>query len=1080
MRRRSLPRIRALGLRALFSLLLVPAAAAAQSPALSVIPGRETEATTAPGSIFTAPFQIVSASPDPIRVVPEIGLPPGWKSMTGGRTVAVARGANSLWLVSIGVPGAAAAGRHLIPIRLRREGGGETLYEDTLRLEVAEKPRVQIRILSSPGYAVAGDTVSLRYLVQNQGNAPAEFRLSTSTEGGLRSAERDSSITLGPGTSSERKVVLRAAGVEQSQTARVRVRVAGVAHAQVGDSISAEVVVVPTTRRTKDLYHHLPARLRMRASDGAQAPVLGELQGGGQLFDGRGPDVSFYLRSLGGTDPLLQERDHYSLNVRDEGYQLQLGDQIFVQGLLGGGGQAAFGAGGSVTRGSATAGGFVARPRDGSLEPGQQSAFASYRFGNGQEVTSRLSSVSDRRGEAGGTLATVGWTGTPIAGTSLSVEYGAGRSVAGNGAGYALDLRGDHRWLTYDVAHRNGDETLPGPFRGIRSTSASIGVMPATGISFGGSAAAYRQSAAPTPDSYGSTGRSVTLHANLYGLAGAEYRDQESTVSLDDAVYRQWEEALRLHTGIRAGPLSLTGAVELGERSNAVTGEPVGYTDYSAHPSLSLGAATLSGFARHVRGRGAVPVSEAGWSLGAHLSGRLTDGLRVSFAASDNAPLMAGQEREQRIEARVEQSLLGQHLLSLRAQSVRGSSHLGDSRTLALEYSIPLKIRTGKANNPGRVVGRVVDGESGAGLSGVVVRLQDQLMVSDRAGYVVFSKVRAGAHPLDVATPGSGGRVAIGDSVVVVGERVAALPFHLRMVHGAHVRGSVRLLAQAAGLEPGEGLTDGGGLENIILQLESATDTVFLVTDPHGNFDAGRIRPGRWSVSYVGGTLPALYTFEQSRVEFMVAAGEDREIRMVVRPKHRDIQMIASGEVLVMEVPAPRTEQVIDAEPAAGVITAVATRLGRVKPAHAAPETATATVVAAAPTVAAPSWTPRPGAAAVALANLLRAESAGHPADRPSDLVLAAATRRLGLSAAPPYRSLPAETPNDDAALLGIRREGEDDPPDRPPPREGRIPWDPPPRDDRVPWDPPPDVGRSPPRRWMLQQDPPPTRAGPG
>lgn len=1076
MTRRPSGRIGALGLAALFVVALAPARSAAQAPTLSVVPGRETEARVAPGQIFTLPFQVVNGSGEPRRLVPEIRLPEGWRAMAGTRPLALAGGAQALWLVSLGIPGTASAGASSVVLRLRPEGGGDPLYEDTLRLEVEERPRVQLRILSSPGYAVAEDTISLRFLVQNQGNASAEFRVELGSDPGLDAAHPDTVVRLAPGESADRTVTLRAGGVGRSQTSRVRVRAVGVRDTEVRDSASTEVVVVPMTRRTEGLYRHLPARLRVRGADGGQAPVMAELTGGGRLFADHGPEVAFHLRSLGGTDPLMQERDQYSVNVRGESYEARLGDQLFTTGALSGGARAGFGAGGSVTRGRVTGGGFVSSPRGEIAGPGEQSAYASYRMGDRQEVTTRLSRI-EGRGE-GGTLATLAYAASPFPGAEVLLEAGTGRSERGAGSGYSLDVRGDHRWLAYSVAHRSGDEALPGPFRGVRSSSGSLSVSPARGFSLGASAGQYRHEAAPSPFAYSSTGRSMTVHADLFGVVGADYRTNEWSSDASGAAHRHGEEALRLRAGGRVGPLLLNGSTEIGERTDPMTGLPVGYTDYTAMPSLTLGGAVLSAYARHLRGRGGATVPEEGWSVGANLAGPLTQHLRVSFAAASRAPAMPGRERDQRLEARLDQSLPGQHLLSLRAQRLRSDAMLGESSSLALEYSIPLKIRAGKANTPGRVVGRVTDGESGAGLGGVVVRLQDQMMVTDRAGYVVFSSVRAGAHPLNVATAGSRGQVALGDSLVLVEGASAPRPFHLRMVAGAQVRGSVRLLASATSTGPGDGLVDGAGLENIVLLLESPTDTVFLVTDPHGNFDAGRIRPGRWTISHVGGSLPALYAFERSRVEFMVAAGEDREIRLVVRPKHRDIQMIATGEVLVMAAPAPVEQRVMPAQPTPGTITAVAVRGVAVKPAIAAPAPAT---TVAANTSAGPSepWRPRTAAFALELSTAPYVAGSTAPVgDDRSSASPAAAALAIAFAPDAPFRSTPAETPHPHTAPTLSRRDGEDDPPDRPPPRDGRIPWDPPPRDHRVPWDPPPDTGRAPPG-WMIQQDPPPTRAGP-
>jgi hypothetical protein len=104
-------------------------------------------------------------------------------------------------------------------------------------------------------------------------------------------------------------------------------------------------------------------------------------------------------------------------------------------------------------------------------------------------------------------------------------------------------------------------------------------------------------------------------------------------------------------------------------------------------------------------------------------------------------------------------------------------------------------------------------------------------------------------------------------------------------------------MATASGsLDAGtDSLVDAGALENAIVALEGARDTVYQTTDASGHLDFGHVAPGAWTVHVVSADIPEFYTLEADRVSIVVTPGETRDVQFRVVPKRRSIRMMDSG-----------------------------------------------------------------------------------------------------------------------------------------------------------------------------------------
>jgi hypothetical protein len=132
------------------------------------------------------------------------------------------------------------------------------------------------------------------------------------------------------------------------------------------------------------------------------------------------------------------------------------------------------------------------------------------------------------------------------------------------------------------------------------------------------------------------------------------------------------------------------------------------------------------------------------------------------------------------------------------------------------------------------------------------------------------------------------------------------------LMRGGTVSGSVRVFDFGGAPDSSQqGPVEIGGQPNITMELANPTDTLRRLTDGHGEFRFGNIRPGEWTLRAIDGMIPANSYMERDTLQFEVRPGEKREILFRVLPRKRVIKIIQEGTLdLTQPTPVLRTPPV--------------------------------------------------------------------------------------------------------------------------------------------------------------------------
>lgn len=898
MRRATLPGAVAL------ALVACGAAARAQAPTLTLASRGRAGVITDAGSTVSTVFAVANGGPAAVTVTPRIAAPAGWSVVMGRTPFVLARRGSDTWIVSIAVPVRAPAGRFVVPVVALVDGG--VAAHDSLVVAVRERHALALMLVDAPPYVIAGHPYHTNFLLRNRGNGTARVRLSARTARGTVPLLDALSLTLGPDSSRTVGVAVptRTAGRGTADDV-LELRVVEVGDSATRAVASARVTIVPKPGGGGELVT-VPAALSLRAAGPGTGVAPFELSGAGRL-DPAGPtEVSFLARGPTGSSSPFGEHDEYRLAVRAPTFRARLGDDLYGYSSLAASGELGTGAGGEMARGPVVAGAYAERFRFDHLAEGssESGAMLALRPGGlaGQSQLS-LGALERSGGLMPGQLLTSNLQLHSLDAIGVDAEYAVSRGAAG--AGSAARLRLDGRGpVEYDIGHTMASLDFAGTARGSSHDYAMVSAPLAAGFQVSASASAHETSAALTPfDSLG-TPVAARLRTASVGLAHsgglsvayavASRRDIVPTAGMDGS-----QRGIAARGQGALGPVRLWGSTELGTMHDLLEERDRRFADLELGGSMDLGANSVSLYGQWYDGssvtRGPLPMRLVGGSMLLHLTATTSLTLLGSGSMSRAA---AGAYTL--VDARLSQALPMGGTISLRARLAGGGANLlGRGRLVFLEYTLPLRVPVAPLRAPGRVEGRIVNGETGRGVAGALVRLGSQAAVTDDDGRVYFGGVPAGRYRVSLAQNMTLASSAVdGDANVLVDStRRDPATFRLAVARAAIVEGEIRRrrVAKTGVNGQPDSIADAGPLRDAVVALTSGRDTLYRTTDDSGHYRFVELSARRWTLSVVS-EPPENTRFDPPSVALVLVPGQLARVDFRATPRHRQVHMIDSDD----------------------------------------------------------------------------------------------------------------------------------------------------------------------------------------
>lgn len=843
------------------------------------------------GGTITATLQVRNPSLDTLTVVSRISPPADWVVILGESPFTLGPRASDTWMVSLRIPARTAAGRYAVRLRAI-DAWGHFLLADSLLVDVRSHRGVLVTLTERPPYGVSGTPYQGSFLVHNVGNVASTFAIRARSSVGTVQ-QPDTTLTLAANESRIVKVRVTAELPNAEAVDDVLIlRVADTADSTVKATSSARVTIVQQAGGGTGL-HTVNSTLRVRAAEDVAGVSRYELTGGGALRDGSSERLDFVFRSKPAPGSPFGDREEYHAALEGAHFSLEGGDALYQASRLTSASQR--GSGGRITLGDSSLGvGYFAQRFRFQPDAGtEQGAFV--RLGSNRLFMSPhvgVNGVDRRDGPFAGRILAASGSVNPFGDMLVDLEYAASNSDAGRGVARSARMAAGTA-IHLDAGHLDADSSYAGPLHDSRYDYVSMLTAPVAGLQLRGSFTASRTSAR-----FFSLRRTYDLHTGVAELSyngrfAVGYTSYARSMSLLPGVEMQRGVTARAEQGL--GPLRVWGSAESGQVT-LMDSTTQAYGVFSGGMSVQAGASMLSVFGESSRDalvlRGAERVTMVGVDAQLQLTGS------TRFAVTGSSSRMQGPEVGYAYaDARLMQMLPNGATVTARVRIGGQDLHeaLLGQRLAYLEYSTPLQLPIGPSREPGRVHGRVMDQQTGRGISGELVRLGPQAAITDDDGRVNFAGLPAGSYRVALARQLAGGATVFSGNPNVRVDSGAHSPatFNVAVEPAGRISGIIRRLVVARtgmGSEP-DSLADGGPIEGVTVLLIGARDTLYRVTDVNGRYQFTDVPGGTWTIM-VQGELSPQTQWEHERVTTELKVGGALVVDFRLVPRRRKVKII--------------------------------------------------------------------------------------------------------------------------------------------------------------------------------------------
>ena len=838
---------------------------------------------TQPGAAWKTAIVISNKGTLPMRLTPRVQLPTGWRSLLPLEPFEVPPGQTNLFVVNAVVPQTAIAGSYPIYIDLESHRGERR--RDTVTLSVLPRRSIRIAGAAGPRYARLDTTVTVDFIVRNDGNVRMPVNLRARAVDASAEVRDSVSLSLSPGDIRYVAVVVGDSRSARMQLVELFARTPGVG--EYSGTFEVLRVAEATTTRTV-----VPLHVRLRAHESELTPS--EITGG---MIGRRDTFDLLLRRPGSIGTIVGERDEYRARWSGARGRLIAGDMVPNDGgpvrdsyeMLTG-----FDA--ALRLGKLTASGYAGRNRlltTGDGEAGASLAVRAFRTLSVGAGALQRTGADSGDGRAWRAFTSLGENryGLPI----LSAEFSQGQSGSS-----AYGMRAHQRFARgwFDVSSSSVGANYPARERGSSRTSLGFGGRVTRLLSFRGWAGEYQMDTLTLRD-FGFQSKSYSAGLT-FGPITADYRIEERDAIIAGFEYAARDESARATIGHGFGRATLSAGAEVGKSFDAANLD--GVTPFQRFS----GSAYVSGSARWMGGFSVEHYSRRGLSRNQQFSGtvtgsaRLFSGTRVELTGSLFHVLFPRVESYSTVNARIEQALRGGQTVALRARTFATSAStdlpLKEQTTFFLEYGLPLRIPL-PGIGPRQIRARVVDAGSGNGVPGALVRMGEYTAITNREGRVVFAP-SAVLNAISVERPGATAPLVVDASELTAAgnrRRDVTIP----VGEGARVMGRVTRYDRITR----DSVAPAGGIANVLVTLSRGPDTVNVMTESDGAYDVKQLAPGTWKVSVAGGQIPPSYGFERSTASVAVAAGRTASLDFRVLSRASEARLDDGGS---LSLPSPQ------------------------------------------------------------------------------------------------------------------------------------------------------------------------------
>lgn len=909
---------------------------------------------TEPRRIVTTAFLITNKNSQPREFTSEVNLPEGWTLVTRDFSFALDANESEIRLVTFFIPQAALARKHQITYWVKEKEspfkGFSTAYVTVLPVN-----KLEVKLLESPEYVVAGEDYQATFVVINESNIENTVEIKIDSGEDLPFMVESEKLKLAPGESKTITVVVKTDKKTRkilNHCLRLTARV--FKNKEIKDQAASLVEIIPRiTVEVKKQFNRIPSVITLSPkNEDGKSGLQTEISGSGTLdeegkrhirFFLRGPDIQdksslshpdIYHATLWAKDYELHlgEREESFFRYWKENYELHLGAHHYGLSPLTENNRHSWGIKGRVNLDNFSLGAYYAEPR--WIESGekQTAGHLDYLIRNKYKIG--LNYLKESK-PANNEMASLHGQFKPTENTDIELEYALGKKDKEADNAWLLSVHGHREWISYYLRLIHAGPDYPGYYSDMDFVSAHLAAPLGKRLKLNGGVEQEKKNldleptlSAPLSKSY-RLGLDYQFKTGLPGRLGPGFslgwEDYRCADLLPNPKFDYQKETFRFSARQRFKKASLYASAESGKVRDKLNNHISLMERYALstyfRPTRSQ---SYTGYLRHGNNTNSTGEKSHWITTGLDIYFQITDrtSLNLNYQKDDYQESSDGDQDF--FEIRLRHRLANNHKISVHGHyTSSGNSEQKDRSALMVEYSLPFRLPVSRKQSDGQVgivKGHVYDEKTKEAISGVILRINGATAVTGKNGDFVFPCLRSDTYYLDVARIGLN-RITVRptpikvsvesgrETLLEIGITQRAALFGQVMVydfenkHNNNGKANYYIGGNTNGsLNHDETrLAKTSGLANILVELTNGPEIKRRLTNGEGRFEFEELRPGKWTLKIYDHNLPQYHYLEKDTFEFELKPGGEEEVLVKVLPRKRRIHIIEEGGTLLEE-----------------------------------------------------------------------------------------------------------------------------------------------------------------------------------
>ncbi|MBN2373437.1 hypothetical protein JXL19_06610 [bacterium] len=898
--------------------LLIAGFSEASEKKIEILASEEEMLVTTPRKVITTAFQVFNNTDDKREFISEIRFPDGWRLITKDFPFELSPGEREIRLLSLFIPQYALAGKYEIVYSVKDKNLPSLCNSHTLFVMIMPVIKLNVTPLEAPDYIIAGEDCHISFSVTNQSNAQANIGIKINGSEDMQFIVDPKEFSLEPNESKKVKAIMKTdKNIQKIIKQTIRFTAEVIENKGIQAQANVYVDIIPEITQVEDRYHKISGKITFRyggkKDDEDKSGFQGEVSGDGTLDEDGKRHIKF---SFKGCDPdyesIYGKQDEYFLSHWTNDYELHLGDRVYSLS--------------SLTENYLYGRGIEGKHAFGNLnlkayhmetsylypEKRQTGGSINYTIRDNHKIAlNLLNKKGDNMNNEDDEDNIVSLSGNlkPVNNTDLEIEY----ANSGNSDdSYLLGISGYKGLITYYIKSIHADPHYPGYYKDINILSANLTFSLTSRLRLTADFKEEKGNLDLDPQlGSAALNRFYQLGFNYYLNSATsllfDRRWQIRKDRLPVPTFESYEDGLRFGITHAFKGFNIYTSVELIDTDDRFTNQFFKSENYTLSAYFKPNDRLhCGGYIFWKKDGNSTAEEKYSMTSGFNLSYKLLDSAYFSLNYQANN-YQTSEEDHDNFEVKLDHTFNNKTAVSIfgRHTSYK-NSYKEDETIFKLEYIIPFGLPVSRKKSIGGIKGRIYDVQTNETPSNILLRLNGATAVTDKDGDFVFPAVKPGTVYLNIDRTGiDPNKITAQKTPIVVTVDGGKDTFiEIPLTEKAVLYGRVTLYdfeKNGFWLDGDTNMVEGGGAENMIVEVSNGSEVNRRITDSRGRFEFEELRPGNWILKVWGENIPVYHSLEKDTFEIQLKPGENRELVIKALPRKRHINIIDEGGIITEE-----------------------------------------------------------------------------------------------------------------------------------------------------------------------------------